>query len=359
MSLQQVVVQVTNTAPTNGTSLTPVWVGVHGGFDTFDTGRPSSPGLERLAEDGNNSVIAEEFAFSGLGHVDGTAGNAPITPGETVRLELLVDTSQDNARYFSFASMVLPSNDTFIGNENEFAYELFDENGNFNPLNISVLGSEAYDAGTEVNTELPDDTAFFGQQVPDTGVVEGAGVQLAEGFNEVGSGGILDSPDFANADYTVDGYEFAQIGVTSNRSVILGTDEADSLIGTDERELIIGLAGDDTLSGQGERDSLRGRRGDDVLDGGSGNDGLIGGRGNDSLTGGAGRDRFFLQAIEGSDTFVDFQVGEDLIILGNGLSFEELDISGVGSQSEIRVGGSLLATLNNVVASDLSAGSFI
>ena len=58
MATSQVTISIENLAPANGTQLTPVWVGFHDGqFDTFDSGSPASPGLEQLAEDGDNGGL--------------------------------------------------------------------------------------------------------------------------------------------------------------------------------------------------------------------------------------------------------------------------------------------------------------
>ena len=215
MSLNQVTVTVENAAPDAGTNLTPVWVGFHDGrFDTYDRDQQASPGLERLAEDGNNAVISQEFADSGFGDIDGTIGNAPIANGSVLRQTFNIDDSQ--GRFFNYASMVLPSNDTFIANGNPLVHEIFDEFGNFVGADILVSGSQALDAGTEVNDEIPANTAFFGQTAPDTGVPENGTVQLSSGFNPVGSGGILDDPRFANADFTAPDYQIARIRVSSN-----------------------------------------------------------------------------------------------------------------------------------------------
>lgn len=73
--LQEVTVSITNLAPDGGTLQTPFWVGFHDGFDTYDRGRPVSPGLESLAEDGDTQLITEEFDFSGQGQIDGTLGD--------------------------------------------------------------------------------------------------------------------------------------------------------------------------------------------------------------------------------------------------------------------------------------------
>ncbi|NJO98394.1 MAG: CHRD domain-containing protein [Pleurocapsa sp. CRU_1_2] len=251
MSLQQVTVSITNNAPDNGTLQTPFWVAFHDGFDTYDRGRPASPGLESLAEDGDTALITEEFAFSGQGQIDGTLGNAPIAPGETVRLTFNIDPTLGNANFFNYASMVLPSNDTFLANGNEFAHQVFDENGNFIPLDFNVTGAQALDAGTEVNDEIPANTAFFGQQTPNTGEDQNEGVQLATGFLPPGSGGILDDPMFANADYTAEGFEFVNIQVNSEpsarlTSVLDGEQEVDpgDADATGTSQLILNQYGD-------------------------------------------------------------------------------------------------------------------
>ena len=219
--LVEVTVTVENLAPDNGTLLTPLWVGFHDGtFDTYDRGRPASAGLESLAEDGNTSLISREFISSGAGLVDGTitapggATPGPIDIGETTSLTFTLDRSLASSRFFNYASMVLPSNDAFIANGNPEAFEIFDENGNFLGADFVVTGNQVLDAGTEVNDEAEDSTAFFGQSSPNTGTEENGVVGLHQGFEA--DGRILSEPRFANADFTADGYEVARITVTTN-----------------------------------------------------------------------------------------------------------------------------------------------
>jgi hypothetical protein len=50
------------------------------------------------------------------------------------------------------------------------AHAIFDEAGNFIGADFIVLGSNVLDAGSEVNDEIPANTAFFGQMAPNTGV---------------------------------------------------------------------------------------------------------------------------------------------------------------------------------------------
>lgn len=210
----QVVVTVTNTSPENGTFLTPPWVAFHdGSFDSYDGGTPSSPALERIAEDGNPGPISELFLASGAGSDGVLDGIGPIGPGATVTKTFTIDANSPQSRYFSYVSMVIPSNDAYIANGNPTAHRLFSPSGAFSPLDFQILGSAINDAGTEVNDELPANTAFFGQAAPDTGVTENGVNSDHPGFKAPGSGGILDAPMFANADFTADGYTIANVTV--------------------------------------------------------------------------------------------------------------------------------------------------
>jgi hypothetical protein len=209
------IIRVTNGAPANGTCQTPVWVGIHAGtFDTYNRSEAAPDFLVPLVEDGNNVPITEAFANTTGAVWDSTVGMAPICPGETVELPFTITPVPGVTHYFSYASMVLPSNDAFVSNGDPMAHEVFTADGEFVPVMIESLGSEVLDAGTEVNDELPDYTAFFGQMQPNTGENENGVVDLHPGFNAVGSGGILDDPRFANADFTAKGYQMMTIQVT-------------------------------------------------------------------------------------------------------------------------------------------------
>ena len=209
-----VTVIVESLAPDLGTFQTPFWVGFHdGSFDSFDLGSAASPELERLAEDGNTGPISTLFA--GFGRVDGviasSTGIPPFAPGETGRMTFSLDPTAN--KYFSYASMVIPSNDAFIANGNPLAHQIFDDGGEFIGASFTIMGSAVLDAGTEENTEIPEHTAFFGQMTPDTGIDEGGVVHTHPGFMPPGSGGILDDPMFAAADFTAAGYQVARITI--------------------------------------------------------------------------------------------------------------------------------------------------
>lgn len=213
-------ISITNTAPVGGTFLTPVFVGAHtGSFSLFTPGQPASAGLERIAEDGGPAtMLLNDLAASG--GVGGVAGAGPIAPGETV--SIMLDVNALSQRFLTFASMVIPSNDAFIGNPSAMLFPLFDAAGNFIPRNggsaIRISGSQVWDSGTEVNDEIPANTAFLAQAAPNTGVDENGTVQLHAGFQgsqRLGgpNGAILNDPRFPNGDFSVDGYQVAEITV--------------------------------------------------------------------------------------------------------------------------------------------------
>jgi hypothetical protein len=210
-------VTIQNLAPVNGTFQTPVWVGFHdGAFDLYDQGAPASMALERIAEDGNTGPLNDAFSAaqpSGAQSVVPGPGG-PFAPSDMASMDFNLDGMSGNQRYFSYASMVIPSNDAFVANGNPLAFEIFDAAGNFLGADILVLGSQILDAGTEVNDELPMNTAFLGQMTPDTGVDENGTVQLHPGFLMI-DGGILDDPMFANADFTAPGYQALRITISA------------------------------------------------------------------------------------------------------------------------------------------------
>lgn len=154
LNAQSIQVEVENLQPADGFYFTPLWVGVHdGSFDLFDVGTSATPGLELLAEEGSASVLSSEFMGSGTDGVitspGGFAGAPVFDPGETASAIFNLGA---NDRFFSFATMIIPSNDGFFGNESATAYEIFDANGNFNgPVDIILVGGDLWDAGTEVN----------------------------------------------------------------------------------------------------------------------------------------------------------------------------------------------------------------
>jgi hypothetical protein len=215
-------VTVTNLAPTNGVYIMPAWVGFHNGtFDSYDLGGAASVGIERAAEDGDNSALQSLFAASLLGTADGSIGIGPSAPGDVKTATFSLNRFDANNRYFSFVQMLIPSNDGFWGNDAANAYQIFDNAGNFLGANILVLGSDVLDAGTEVNDEsfAAGNTAFFGQATPNTGIDENGVVHAHPGYvpggeilSFVGNNGFA-NVNFTGADFMQSAYQIASITV--------------------------------------------------------------------------------------------------------------------------------------------------
>ena len=169
----EVRVSITNNSPTDGVYITPVWVGFHdGSFDSYNGGLSSQPGLESIAEDGNPAQISADFG-NGLTYIDNSGGGAvsatvasgqdgserqqatigggPIGPGGTVVSDRFSLNDSIN-RYFSYASMVLPSSDYFLANGDPLAHDLQPLYGAPFGTTISFdIGVSVNDAGTEIN----------------------------------------------------------------------------------------------------------------------------------------------------------------------------------------------------------------
>lgn len=111
---------------------------VSSGVDpVFMSGQPASSELEALAEDGNPAGFSMAFNTPG-----GGSSPAPIFPGESY--EFSFDASEDDM--LSFATMLVQTNDLFIGAESINLYT----NGNALSGDITSMVS-LWDAYTEVN----------------------------------------------------------------------------------------------------------------------------------------------------------------------------------------------------------------
>lgn len=95
-----------------------------------------------------NTGTAYQFAASGIFNTPvGAGGPAPIGPGSAYEINF----SAALGSKLSFATMFIPSNDFFIGPD-EDGIDLFDPSGN--PISGDITGQMAlWDAGTEVNQE--------------------------------------------------------------------------------------------------------------------------------------------------------------------------------------------------------------
>ena len=149
------------------------------------------------------------------------------------------------------------------------------------------------------------------------------------------------------------------ISAKNGKDDLIGTDGGEDILeGGNGKDRIFGLDGADHLFGGNGKDLLEGGEGPDKLYGGNGKDTLIGGLGNDELTGGKGNDTFIFALGEGTDTVLDYEVGEDLIGLA-GLTFGDVSIGQVGGDATISSSGELLAVLVGVDSSTLAEPDFL
>lgn len=162
-------VTVENLAPANSVSLAPFRFGFgNGTFDSFNNneaafllGFPTiaDAPIVTIAEGGSGSNWFPAFMTAepnaNLGSVLGPGG--PFLPGQSNSAVFSVDNLSN--RYFTFGTMIVPSNDHFLGNANPLAFEVFDGAGNLILNQITEDASRIWDAGSE--TENPANAAFL------------------------------------------------------------------------------------------------------------------------------------------------------------------------------------------------------
>lgn len=108
-------VTVTNVAAANSISFAPMQLGFHSGaFDTFNIRATAGPGIVSAADDGAGVPWKADCAATDLTANRGVIAMA-LLPRQSRSQSFLVNAGQN--RFFSFASMVIPSRDFFIGND--------------------------------------------------------------------------------------------------------------------------------------------------------------------------------------------------------------------------------------------------
>ena len=166
-------VKITNL--TNGNHFTPVLMtGLDSATHLFKVGAAASTALELMAECGDTSQLIDTGPAGALDE-DTKTGAGVIAPGGTTTLVL--DNSMSGNTHLSLVSMILPTNDAFVGLE---SMEVPAAAGTY------TYYLNAYDAGTEANNEIPATTAcdtnvsgYPGAPGGDTGS-NGTGVTMEE-----------------------------------------------------------------------------------------------------------------------------------------------------------------------------------
>ncbi|WP_232417827.1 spondin domain-containing protein [Methyloversatilis thermotolerans] len=210
-------VTFTNVSPAGSVGTSPLWVGFHNtSFDLFDAGSAASLGVERIAEDGNTAPLSTLFAATTETGIQGTLPEGPAFPGAVRSLEFTgLDLAGDN-RWFSYASMVVLSNDFFIGNDNAMEHDLSVLLSNGGMLSFYVGGNgDVWDAGTEVND--------FANSLANGAFGIGGGQSMAnQGMAENGVVRHVDDlpyASFLSAALVPAGYDFTPLQFTSLQAI--------------------------------------------------------------------------------------------------------------------------------------------
>lgn len=152
----QVTVTVENLTRPGGVAFAPLHVGFgSGSFDAFNNGQAAGPAIVSVAEGGAGGAWQAAFAAAEPLATRGTIGGL-LLAGATASKTFTVDTASQ--AFFTYAAMVVPSNDFFIGNDN--ALRLFDANGALTRSTLTLRANQIWDAGSEAFDPLA--AAFVG-----------------------------------------------------------------------------------------------------------------------------------------------------------------------------------------------------
>ena len=141
---EEMMVEVSITNLTRGQILSPVFVARHDASagPLYTLGSRATPALAKMAEDADASGLMEAWHpddNDGIAEAKVVALNdGPIPPGKTVKMHFDID---DGKSKMSFASMLVSTNDAFIGASG---------------LDLSksrTIMLNAYDSGSEANSE--------------------------------------------------------------------------------------------------------------------------------------------------------------------------------------------------------------
>lgn len=193
---------------TGPVAFAPVFFAAHqGDFDFFDTGSAASAELEEMAELGSPAEIIATLRPTDNSVTTG----APLAPGDEITLDLTID---EGNRFFSYGGMVLPSSDTFVGNNNPVQYDILEMLANSSTGSVTIDVTRLYDAGTEVNDFLTSPGgALVGAPVgnAEEGVEENGVITLSSGdfYNEY-----LNAGDFDVSTINPNGQVVGQITIT-------------------------------------------------------------------------------------------------------------------------------------------------
>jgi hypothetical protein len=154
---QQFLVTVENLGPQGLSPL--IGVTSNTNFDIFTEGQTSSLGIKNIAESGNTTALEAIIASGGSDVAAWGKTSGPIAPSTTRTFMITADPTRP---FFSFATMLGRTNDGWLGiSIGDEAINLF---SGLAPVGGVYLakGADAWDAGTELNTQNAVDLGFLG-----------------------------------------------------------------------------------------------------------------------------------------------------------------------------------------------------
>ena len=136
---QTVTYNVTIENLTSGQPFTPPVVAAHtSGMDVFNVGQAASAEVQAIAENGNNDPLVALLGGSAA-VLDSASGTAPVKPGESATITVAAPAGS----LLSVVFMLICTNDGFSGVDSMA----------LPASGTTTVNTDAYDAGTENNTE--------------------------------------------------------------------------------------------------------------------------------------------------------------------------------------------------------------
>ena len=196
-----VTVTVQNLVPANSIAFARLHLGFgNGSYDAFNIGQVAGAGIVSVAEGGIGTVWQANFAAAEPSATRGVIGAGQLLPGQSQSATFTVDPAVN--KFFTFAAMVVPSNDFFIGNDNPTQFSLLNASGGLLINSITLKANQIWDAGSEVFD--PAAAAFVGNndlRTPQNSVVSFNFAEFAA-YNGLttGAGYVFNSGLTANTD---------------------------------------------------------------------------------------------------------------------------------------------------------------
>jgi len=222
--MRNVTVTVTNLAARNSVSFAATHLGFHqGAFDAFNIGQAATAGIVSVAEPGTGVQWQADFAAADPTSTRGSIAGGALLPGSAPRSRSFLVNAGLN-RFFTFAAMVVPSNDFFIGNDNPMQYRLFNDAGDLLITSITQTARQIWDAGSEAFDPL--NAAFIAggtaaNRTPQNGVVSFNFAELAMFDGQMTNGGYVFESGLS-ADQQIYRLDFTSVNVVPEPgSVIL------------------------------------------------------------------------------------------------------------------------------------------